>query len=236
MRKVNVIKKLVKYGLITLVGLNLFIGCTIYELAPSVTEEYSIDFQIGLPLDLNGHYHLTIDKTKWQTLHRVEGVVTDGYDNLVEELNQTSVPAIGFAMGIERIVEILKHVNQSLSEIYNIIPIINITSENNTYCALQCRELREIMPQKRFFNTDSTSSLSSQLNHAMKMNSHFIILITDENIKDSSFTVKTHANKMNDIIVTKDKLLEMLSKLHDDDCSVQDELDDDFETPGEPDE
>ena len=35
---------------------------------------------------------------------------------------------------------------------------------------------------------------------------------------------------------TKDKLLEMLSKLHDDDCSVQDELDDDFETPGEPDE
>ena len=84
MRKVNVIKKLVKYGLITLVGLNLFIGCTIYELAPSVTEEYSIDFQIGLPLDLNGHYHLTIDKTKWQTLHRVEGVVTDGYDNLVE--------------------------------------------------------------------------------------------------------------------------------------------------------
>ena len=92
------------------------------------------------------------------------------------------------------------------------------------------------MPQKRFFNTDSTSSLSSQLKHAMKMNSHFIILITDENIKDSSFTVKTHANKMNDIIVTKDKLLEMLSELHDDDCSVQDELDDDFETPGEPDE
>ena len=84
MRKLNVIKKLVNYGLITLVGFSLFVGCTIYELAPSVTEEYSIDFQIGLPLDLNGYYHLTIDETKWQTLHRVEGVVTDGYDNLVE--------------------------------------------------------------------------------------------------------------------------------------------------------
>ena len=84
MKKLNVIKKLVNYGLNTLVGFSLFIGCTIYELAPSVTEEYSIDFQIGLPLDLNGYYHLTIDETKWQTLHRVEGVVTDGYDNLVE--------------------------------------------------------------------------------------------------------------------------------------------------------
>ena len=84
MRKVNVIKKLVNYGLNTLVGFSLFIGCTIYELAPSVTEEYSIDFQIGLPLDLNGYYHLTMDRTNWQTTHRVSGVVTDGYDNFVE--------------------------------------------------------------------------------------------------------------------------------------------------------
>ena len=84
MKKVNVIKKLVNYGLISLLGFNLFIGCTIHELAPSVTEEYSIDFQMNLPLDLNGYYHLTLDRTEWQTLHRVEGVVTDGYDNLVE--------------------------------------------------------------------------------------------------------------------------------------------------------
>ena len=48
MKKVNVIKKLVNYGLISLLGFNLFIGCTIHELAPSVTEEYSIDFQMNL--------------------------------------------------------------------------------------------------------------------------------------------------------------------------------------------
>ena len=200
----------------------------------SMKIQYIHDNTIVRGLD---YYNDTVFEWRHELLGSQNAICAGGrYDNLVEELNQTSVPAIGFAMGIERIVEILKHVNQSLSEVYNIIPIINISSENNTYCALQSRELRETMPQKRFFNTDSTSSLSSQLKHAMKMNSNFIILITDENIKDGSFTVKIHANKMNDIIVTKDKLLEMLSELHDDDCSAQDKLDDDFETPGERDE
>ena len=48
MRKVNVIKKLVKYGLITLVGFSLFVGCEDREY---YEEElcYNISFQVGLP-------------------------------------------------------------------------------------------------------------------------------------------------------------------------------------------
>jgi hypothetical protein len=82
MKKTNVIKKLVNYGLITLIGFNLFSGCV--KFVPDLSEEYTVNFQMGLPLDLNGNYHLTIDRTKWQTLHRVSGVVTDGYGDFVE--------------------------------------------------------------------------------------------------------------------------------------------------------
>ena len=82
MKKTNVIKKLVNYGLITLVGFNLFTGCI--KLVPDLTEDYSVSFQVGLPLDLNGYYHLNMDRTRWQTLHRVSGVVTDGYGDFVE--------------------------------------------------------------------------------------------------------------------------------------------------------
>ena len=39
---------------------------------------------MNLPLDYNGYYHLTIDRTEWQTLHRVSGVVKDGMNNMVE--------------------------------------------------------------------------------------------------------------------------------------------------------
>ena len=82
MKKLNVIKKLVNYGVIRLVGFNLFTGCV--KLVPDYSEDYSVQFQMGLPLDANGYYHLTLSRTDWQTLHRVSGVVTDGYDNFVE--------------------------------------------------------------------------------------------------------------------------------------------------------
>ena len=34
-----------------------------------------------LPIDDNGYYHLTINRQKWQTIHRFSGIVTDDNDN-----------------------------------------------------------------------------------------------------------------------------------------------------------
>ena len=64
------IKRLVSYGLISLTGFNLFIGCSSpYE----PTEESSrIEFVLDarMTVDGNGYYHLTLDTTKRQTPHR----------------------------------------------------------------------------------------------------------------------------------------------------------------------
>ena len=41
--------------------------------------EVSIEFDMRLPIDSNGYYHLILkkDPNSWQTTHRVDGVVTD---------------------------------------------------------------------------------------------------------------------------------------------------------------
>ena len=79
MKMSNVIRKIV--GVITLSVFSLFIGCSnpIEPLSP-----ITFELDAGLPVDANGYYHLTLDRSGWQTLHRVEGVVTDSYDNFVE--------------------------------------------------------------------------------------------------------------------------------------------------------
>ena len=76
------IKRLVNYGLITLTGFNLFVGCENHyapvlivegeneELSPVVFE-----LESGMSIDDNGFYHLKIDTTKWQTTHRISGHV-----------------------------------------------------------------------------------------------------------------------------------------------------------------
>ena len=71
------IKKLGNYGII-LLGFSLFIVCS----SPLESEELStIIFELDARMeeDVNGYYHLTLDTTKWQTLHRISGhVYRDG--------------------------------------------------------------------------------------------------------------------------------------------------------------
>ena len=96
MRKVtNVIKKLVNYGII-LLGFSLFIGCEIpyypvdeYGEYSNGNEYYDISFQVGLPLDNNGYYHLTLSREHWQTLHKVSCVRFEWESDLYWYLGDT---------------------------------------------------------------------------------------------------------------------------------------------------
>lgn len=63
------IRKIV--GLITLIGFSLFIGCESAEPIAPIRFELQLESEI----DINGYYHVSIDTTKWQTLHRISGNV-----------------------------------------------------------------------------------------------------------------------------------------------------------------
>ena len=55
-------------------------GCNGENSLSSDTTKYKVTVDVRLPVDTNGYYHLTIDRNKWQTLHRVSGTVSsDGY-------------------------------------------------------------------------------------------------------------------------------------------------------------
>jgi len=49
--------------------------------SPTSSKEFAdLTFDMRLTQDTNGYYHLTLDRNKWQTLHRVSGsIVKDGY-------------------------------------------------------------------------------------------------------------------------------------------------------------
>ena len=161
------------------------------------------------------YYNDTVFEWRHQTLGSHAAICAGGrYDNLVDEFNDASVPAIGFAMGIERIVEVLKAEKITPPDSKITIPVINISSEENTYCSLQSQDLRNIFSNMRFYNTDSASSLSSQLKQAIKLNNNFIIVISDENTNNGSFIVKTCDTKMDDKVVSREELIKMLEALY----------------------
>ncbi len=55
----------------------LLVGCE--ESTRWVERTPQITYDMRLPIDINGNYHLTIDRTKVQTLHRVDAYVGDDY-------------------------------------------------------------------------------------------------------------------------------------------------------------
>ena len=75
MLKINV-KKLTRTIITILVSI-LLTSCE----SPTSSKEFAdLTFDMRLTQDTNGYYHLTLDRNKWQTLHRVSGsIVKDGY-------------------------------------------------------------------------------------------------------------------------------------------------------------
>ena len=69
------IRKIVE--VIALIGFSLFIGCS--SPVESTISPITFELDAGLLEDSNGYYHLLIDNSKWQTLHRLSGhVYRDG--------------------------------------------------------------------------------------------------------------------------------------------------------------
>ena len=61
-----------------------------------------------------------------------------------------------------------------------------------------------------FYNTDSSASLTSQLKHAVKINDKFVIIVTDDNIKNKNITIKASENQMTDMLVNLEDLIKYM--------------------------
>jgi len=60
----------------------LCVGCEdVFPNQVSNDESIYVYIDPRLPKDDNGYYHLTINRNKWQTIHRFSGLVTDENDN-----------------------------------------------------------------------------------------------------------------------------------------------------------
>ena len=171
---------------------------------------YLLDNSIVRGLD---YYNDTVFEWRHQSLGSQNAICAGGrYDLLVNMMGGDSVPAVGFAMGVERIIELLK-LNDGLKIQKNIsIAIINTSLEKESYAHLISKNLRSTFKKTNFYNTDSSASLTSQLKHAMKINDSFIIIITDENIKNKNLTIKTSENQMSDTVTEWDELITFMRR------------------------
>ena len=147
--------------------------------------EFEIDASIVRGLD----YYT---KTVFEFISEEDGLTVLGggrYDGLVEEVGGVHTPAVGFAMGMERLLEVFDRANKdSVEEKKMDLYIANIGEKGDILATKLATELRN---EGIFVEKDICSrSLKAQFKYADKMNAKYVITIGDDEVNNSRAKIK----------------------------------------------
>ncbi|WP_294615853.1 histidine--tRNA ligase [uncultured Gilliamella sp.] len=152
--------------------------------------KYTINQRLVRGLD---YYNRTVFEWVTNSLG-AQGTVCGGgrYDGLVSQLGGQPTPAVGFAMGVERLVLLVQAVNPSLN-CDNSIDIYMITSgEEKTISLAQniAEQLRDNLPNKRIMTNYGSGNFKKQFTKADKLGAKIAIIIGENEIINQSVTIK----------------------------------------------
>ncbi len=114
------------------------------------------------------------------------------YDNLIEELGGDPMPAVGYAAGIERLAIVLEKKQFAFSHESTFLYIVGLDDESREFAFQKALELRRngITTEIDFAHR----SLKAQMREANKLQSRFVVIIGDEEMKKQTAVVKTMAS------------------------------------------
>lgn len=164
--------------------------------------KYEVDTNLVRGLDYYSHtvFEIVIDS---EDLNKAGTLCGGGrYDKLVELLDGPSTPGVGFAMGVERIMNVLDKENEHHLDVY----IMNLTKDDLAY-KIQ-NELRECgyKTELDYMN----KNMKNQWKLVEDLNPYFVIIIGEDEINGDYLTIKDNLTK-DQTQVKKDDLIEFLN-------------------------
>ena len=152
--------------------------------------KYNINQRLVRGLD---YYNRTV--FEWVTTNLgAQGTVCGGgrYDGLVSQLGGQPTPAVGFAMGVERLVLLVRAVNPSLNRDSSIDIYMISSGDDKTTSAAQkmAEKLRDGLPNKRIVTNYGSSNFKKQFTKADKLGAKIAVIIGENEIANQSVTIK----------------------------------------------
>ena len=156
---------------------------SVIQLLDQLDINYIIDNSIVRGLD---YYNDTVMEWKTDKLGSQDAICAGGrYDQLIQSNYSIDMPAVGVALGVERLVELVKITQTSSNQVK--YAILNDSSENINLFIKMSELIRNTYPDHSFMNTDPEGSISSQIKYAKKLNDKQAIIINNNRIKLHNF-------------------------------------------------
>ncbi|MTW20621.1 histidine--tRNA ligase [Allochromatium palmeri] len=150
-----------------------------------------IDYQVN-PRLVRGldYYNRTVFEWITEDLG-AQGTVCAGgrYDGLVEQLGGRSTPAVGFAMGLERLVEILEQSGFAPAPRLDAY-LVAVGERAEAAAPALAEQLREALPSLRLQAHCGGGSFKSQFKKADKSGARFALILGDEELERGVVGVK----------------------------------------------
>ena len=158
------------------------------------------------------YYNKTVFEWKSSSLGAQDTICGGGiYDSLVEELGGKPCPAIGFSIGLERLVLISEKIDLNINS-SKVISFIALGEEAISKSVLIAEQLRnELVNVQIVLNFENTSA-SSQLKKAIKLKSDYALIVGEEELKDNTIALKALNEKEEQKSFKINELIDQLKK------------------------
>lgn len=151
---------------------------------------YTVNPRLVRGLD---YYNRTVFEWVTQSLG-AQGTVCAGgrYDSLVEQIGGQSTPAVGFALGLERLVALLE---QQATPVRDTSPHAYFILAGNEALVRQgllfAEQLRDALPQLRILTHCGGGSFKNQFKRADKSGARFALILGEEEWANQQITLKS---------------------------------------------
>ncbi len=184
---------------------------TLRALLDAVGVEYEINPRLVRGLD---YYGKTV--FEWITTELgAQGTICAGgrYDGLVEQLGGKPTPAVGFAMGIERLVLMLEAMNVVPDSALNWLDVYLVSEPQVAVAAMSMSaKLREDVPNLRLQMHMGGGKFKKQMKQANESGARFALLLGENEVSNGQVSVKELRENGEQISLSQDELAQWLSK------------------------
>ncbi|TCV92236.1 histidine--tRNA ligase [Biostraticola tofi] len=178
--------------------------------------------QSGIPYTVNprlvrglDYYNRTVFEWVTESLGSQGTVCAGGrYDGLVEQLGGRSTPAVGFAMGLERLVLLVQAVNPDFRPIPAVDVYVISSGAGTQIAAVNLAEgIRDALPQARIMTNHGGGNFKKQFARADKWGARVALVLGESEVAAGQVVVKILATGSQETLAQDDVAVRLASIL-----------------------
>ncbi|CAG9297465.1 histidine--tRNA ligase [Celerinatantimonas diazotrophica] len=173
--------------------------------------KYEINHKLVRGLD---YYNRTVFEWVTKDLGSQGTVCAGGrYDGLVEQLGGRPTPAVGFAMGMERMVLLLDalgrlHQSDAVADIY----VLGSGKQAAVVTNQLAEQVRDQLPRLRVMNHRGGGNFKKQFKRADKSGAQVALIVGEDEINNEQVTIKYLRTGTDQVTISQEQLIDYLSE------------------------